>query len=156
MTRLFILLILQSIMTPLLFSSKKCLCFLSTRAPFEQWRPFFPFSFWSSSRGISVSRGPKQRENRKVWTPCSTNPALLLISTYMPRSSAPSGRGECDFYELNEACDGVGRWQLDTIIYSIISMNAFEVQNCWTSGIIRKFSFKYANSLALAFSSSTI
>jgi len=31
----------------------------------------------------------KERENRKVWTPCSTNPALLLISAYKPRSSAP-------------------------------------------------------------------
>lgn len=33
-----------------------------------------------------------------------------------------SGRGEWDFHELNEACHGVGRWQLDTIIYRIVSM----------------------------------
>lgn len=30
-------------------------------------------------------------------------------------------RGECDFHEVNESCDSVGRWQLDTIIFSLVS-----------------------------------
>lgn len=38
---------------------------------------------------LSARGQNEERENRKVWTPCSTSPALLLISTYMPRFSAP-------------------------------------------------------------------
>lgn len=65
---------------------------------------------------LSARGQNEERENRKVRTPCSTSGVLLLISTYMGQSTAP--QAECDFHEVNEAGDSVGRWQLDTIIFS--------------------------------------
>lgn len=64
MTRLFTIEI-SNHYYPLVIFFKKGLCFPSTRAPFEQWRPFFPFKCWSSSRGKSVSSGPKQRKRKQ-------------------------------------------------------------------------------------------
>lgn len=132
MTRLFILLILQSLLPPCYFlPKKKSPCFLSTRAPFEQWRPFFPFRCWSSSRGKSVSTGPKRRRRKQEGVDTLQHqPDSTININLHAQILSTSGRGECDFHELNEACDSVGRWQLDTIIFSSVSVPNWMPSNC--------------------------
>ena len=104
MTKLFILLILQLI--PSCFFLQKFPVFFPL-APRLNNGGYFSLSDAGVPPEVNLSALGKNKEgkNRKVWTPCGKSPALLLISTYMPRSSAH----QCDFHELNGACDGVGR-----------------------------------------------
>lgn len=64
--KLFILLKLKSMIARLLFSSnKRKTVFFPLEPPFEQWRPFFPLRCRSSSRGKSLSAGPKRRKGKQ-------------------------------------------------------------------------------------------
>lgn len=107
MTKLFIL-TQQSIVTSLLLKTERDLVLFFL---LEQWScpPPSRLSVAGVPAEVNLSaRGQnEERENRKVRTPCSTSGVLLLISTYMAQSSAP--QAECDFHEVNEAGDSVGR-----------------------------------------------
>ena len=96
---------------PLLCPSKKNqVCFLSTTDPFEQWKPFFPFRCWSSSRGKSVSAGPKQRKGKQEGVDTLQHrPGSTININLHAQILSTSGRAGCDFHALNEACDSVGR-----------------------------------------------
>ena len=78
---------------------------------------------WSSSRGKSVSTGPKQRKRKQEGLDTLQHqPSSTINISLQAQILSPSGRRECDFPELNTACDSVGRWQLDTIIISSENM----------------------------------
>lgn len=134
MTKLFVLLIPQSflLLPHCYFLQKSPRVFVfHYSAPFEQWGPFFPFRYWSSSRGKAVSAGRKQRKRKQEGVDTLQHQPNSTININLhAQILSTSGRGECDFHELNGACDSVGRWQIDTIIFSSVSMPNRMPSNC--------------------------
>lgn len=88
----------------------KYVCFFNTKISFEQWEPFIPFRFWSSSRGKPVSARPKQRKRKQEGVDTLPHqPSFTINIKLLVHILSTSGRGECDFHELNEVCESVGR-----------------------------------------------
>lgn len=80
--------------------------------------PFPPPSCWSSCRGKSVSKGPKRRKRKQEGADTLQHQQGFTININLHGPILSTSGRECDFHEVNEAGDSVGRWQLDTIIFS--------------------------------------